>query len=55
MVIRGEPKDLKDYYKCSSPISDNLQKHGFIPMYMDMNYLYFKITPKLQDYLGGEK
>lgn len=55
MVIRGEPKELSKYYKCSSPISDNLQSKGFIPKYMDMKYLYFEITPKLKDYIGGEK
>jgi len=55
MVIRGEPKELSKYYKCSSPISDNLQSKGFVPKYMDMKYLYFEMTPKLKDYIGGEK
>ncbi|MEG1353696.1 MAG: hypothetical protein RR255_00240 [Bacilli bacterium] len=56
MVIRATPKDTSNYVIADSELADILQRNGFHPKYMDMEYLYFVRTIEIEKFMmGGEK
>ncbi|MEG2013928.1 MAG: hypothetical protein RR063_12115 [Anaerovoracaceae bacterium] len=53
MVIRSTPKDILNYIVADSDLADTLQRSGFHPKYMDMEYLYFIKTDKIVKFMTG--
>lgn len=47
MVIRGTPKDIKNYYLADDDVAFILHQKGFQPKYIDGDATYFKLNNKL--------
>lgn len=55
MIVRGLPKNKDDYIKVNSCDGKKIHKEGFIPKYIDKEYLYFLKTNELIEYLRKEE
>lgn len=42
MIIRGTPKNINDYIKVDKYKALELQKQGYTPTYIDLQYIYFR-------------
>lgn len=47
MIIRGMPKDIKNYYLADNDVAFTLHQKGFQPKYIDEDAIYFKLNNKL--------
>lgn len=59
MLIRGTPKEISDYLAVSNEESDKLHRKGYVPEYMDKDFIYYRWTQDLRNnylqILGGGK
>ena len=55
MIIRYTPNEneIKDYIVADNDLARELQRKGFVAIYIDKNYLYFKKTDEILQYLVG--
>jgi hypothetical protein len=42
MILRGTPTNLNEYVKVKKGIAKLLHKMGFVPTYIDSEYIYFR-------------
>lgn len=54
MILRGTPKHIDDFIKVDGSQAYELQEHGFYPLYVDENYVYFKKDKELTEFLREE-
>ena len=56
MLILGKPSNISNFIPVEYTQSFTLQENGFIALYRDDKYVYFKKTKELLDFMnGGEK
>ena len=54
MVIRETPKNKENFIMVNNQVGNLLQTKGFIPKYMDFDYLYFVRTEELKVFMESE-
>lgn len=51
MIIKGTPKNTKRYIKADNILGRFLQGKGYLPIYIDCEYLYFYKTKEIENAL----
>ena len=51
MIIRGTPKNIDDYIKVKDIDGYDFNKNDFYPKYIDNEWLYFKKTKELLEFM----
>lgn len=53
MIIRDTPKSTKNLIIVGNEIGRRLQKNGFVPKYVDEDFLYFVKDEKIKKFMNG--
>lgn len=51
MIIRGTPRNVNDYIAVNNEMSLTLHVNGFVPSYIDENWIYYKADKEILDFL----
>jgi len=54
MIIRGTPKNLKDFILVDSKTSLKLEKNGFIPKFIDEKGIYYVRSKEIENFIRKE-
>ena len=55
MMIRQTPTNIENFVKVNSELSEKLHELGFIPRYIDNEWIYYEKTKEIENILERSK